>query len=327
MSGGDGRGGRAPGSGGREGGVTGGAGPRAGWLRRRAAGVAVVLALSGCHRRAPVAQAPLPARYTAGVPWQGARGVWFYPAESFSAEFTGLASVEGAHGPLVADGERYDPQVAAGASQTLQLPAVARVTNLENGRQILLRIDDRGPADPGRVLSLTPRAAALLGVGRSGEGATRVRVAVDEALSRRLAEQLHGGPRLDIATAPRESVQAEALAPPGVAQGGGRATTIGAAPAEAEAAVVPDRLSEDVQDAGAEPGQLWLRTDSFGRADYARRLAARLSGLPTEVVRSREGRSDSFAVRAGPFGSVAEADAALDQALRAGVTDARIVVQ
>ncbi len=290
--------------------------------------VAALLGLSGCNRRTPVAEPPLPAHYTLGAPWQGDRGVWFYPAESFSAEFTGLASVEGAHGATTTDGERYDPQVAAGAVQTLQLPAVARVTNLENGRQVLLRIDDRGPADPGRVLSLTPRAAALLGVaGRGGEGATRVRFAVDEALSRRLAEQLHGGPRLDIATAPRESVQAESLAPPGGEQGAGRATTIGAAPAAADKTVVPDRLAEDVQDAGADPGQLWLRTDSFGRADYARRLAARLSGLPTEVVRSREGRRDSYAVRAGPFDTVAEADAALDRALRAGVTDARIVVQ
>ncbi len=308
------RGGRAPGRGGA-------AGLAAGGLL-----LCELLALAACHRRAVVAVPPLPAHYTAGVPWQGGRSVWFYPAESFSAEFTGLASVEGAHGPTVADGERYDPQVAAAASQTLQLPAVVRVTNLENGRQVLLRVDDRGPADPGRVLALTPRAATLLGIGR-GEAATRVRVAVDEAPSRRLAEQLHGGPRLDIATAPRESVQAEALGPPGAAPGGGRTTTIGAAPAEAEAAAVPDRLPEEVVDAGAEPGQLWLRTDSFGRAEYARRLAARLSGLPTEVVRSREGRSDSFAVRAGPFDTVADADDALDRALRAGVTDARIVVQ
>ncbi len=294
--------------------------------------LAAFVVLSGCHRRAPVAPPPLPAHYTLGAPWRGERGVWFYPAESFSAEFTGLASVEGAHGPTTADGERYDPQVAAAASQTLQLPAVARVTNLENGRQILLRIDDRGPADPGRVLSLTPGAAALLGIGgsagpRGGGGATRVRVALDESLSRRLAGQLQGGPRLDIATAPRESVQAEALAPPGAAQVHGRATTIGDAPAAPDEAAVPDRLAEEVRDVGADPGRLWLRTDSFGRADYARRLAAKLSGLPTEVVRTREGRSDSFAVRAGPFADVAEADAALDQALRAGVADARIVVQ
>ena len=294
--------------------------------------LAALVVLAGCHRRVPVAPPPLPAHYTLGAPWQGERGVWFYPAESFSAEFTGLASVDGAHGPITADGERYDPQVAAGASQTLQLPAVARVTNLENGRQILLRIDDRGPANPGRVLSLTPHAAALLGIAgragpRGGGGATRVRVALDESLSRRLAGQLQGGPRLDIATAPRESVEAEALAPPGAAQAGGRATTIGAAPAAPDEAAVPDRLAEEVRDVGADSGRLWLRTDSFGRADYARRLAARLSGLPTEIARTREGRSDSFAVRAGPFADVAEADAALDQALRAGVADARIVVQ
>ena len=310
-------------------------------LPSRALVLAAALALSGCHRRATPPLPPLAAHYAVGAPWQGEQGVWFYPAESFSAEFTGLASVEGAHGPTVADGERYDPLVAAGSVQALQLPVVARVTNLGNGRQILLRIDDRGPANPGRVLGLTPRAAALLGVavpgvavpgvavrgGAAPQDGIRVRVAVDESLSRRLAEQLHGGPHLDIAAAPRESVHAETLAPPGSAPAAAGATTIGVAqPASIEAAV-PDRLPEDVRDVGASPGELWLRTDSFGRADYARRLAARLSALRPEVVHTREARADSYAVRAGPFADVAEADAALDQALRAGVADARIVVQ
>ncbi len=256
--------------------------------------------------------------------------MWFYPAESFSAEFTGLASVNGAHGPTASDGERYDPQVAAGSSQTLQLPAIARVTNLGNGRQILLRIDDRGPANPGRVLGLTPRAAALLGVagGIAPQAGLRVRVAVDESLSRRLAEQLHGGPHLDIAAAPRESVLAEALAPSGsTAQAAAGATRIGAAAAPDDEAAVPNRLPEDVRDVGATPGELWLRTDSFGRADYARRLAARLAALRPEVVHTRQGRSDSYAVQAGPFADLEAADSALDQALRAGVADARIVVQ
>jgi len=303
--------------------------PPASGRRRLGLACGAALALAGCHRRRPAAEPLPPAHYAVGAPWQGDGGVWFYPAESFSAEFTGLASVDGAHGPSVTDGERYDPQVAAGSSQTLQLPAVARVTNLGNGRQILLRIDDRGPANPGRVLGLTPRAASLLGVpgGAAPEDGIRVRVAVDESLSRRLAEQLHGGPRLDIAAAPRESVRAETLAPPGAAAAAGSATTIGAAAAATDEAVVPDRLPEEVRDVGVEYGELWLRTDSFDRADYARRLAARLSGLRPEVVHTRQGRSDSYAVQAGPFADVAAADAALDQALRAGVADARIVVQ
>jgi len=297
--------------------------------RPLAAAIGAALALPGCQRRSPAPQPPLPAHYAVGALWQGDGGVWFYPAESFSAEFTGLASVDGAHGPTASDGERYDPQVAAGSSQTLQLPAVARVTNLGNGRQILLRIDDRGPANPGRVLGLTPRAAALLGVagGAASADGIRVRVAVDEPLSRRLAEQLHGGPHLDIAAAPRESVLAETLAPPGAAPAVAGATRIGAAAAQGDEAAVPDRLPEDVRDVGAAPGALWLRTDSFGRADYARRLAARLPALRPEVVHTRQGRGDSYAVQAGPFAGVADADAALDQALRAGVADARIVVQ
>ncbi len=304
-------------------------------LRRVALVLAAGLGLAGCHRPRVAAPVSSAARYTPGVPWEGEQGVWFYPHESFDAEFTGLASVTGAHALQVADGEAYDPGALAAAAQTLQLPAVAQVTNLENGRQILVRINDRGPASSGRVIALTPRAARLLGIGEGpgapGASATRVRVQLDPVLSHRLAEQLHGGPHLDIATAPREQVQEEILPLPGTAAPAGSAAgprrMIGVAADSAAEPEVPDRLPEAVRVVSADPGELWLRTDSFGRADYARRLAARLSGLSPEVRHMREGRSDRYLVRAGPFADVAKADDALDRALRAGVGDARIIVQ
>ena len=90
---------------------------------------------------------------------------------------------------------------------------------------------------------------------------------------------------------------------------------------------MPDRLPERVTSTYADPGALYLRCGSFGRATYANEVAARLSGLGADVVRSRDGRQTTYAVRAGPFATVAQADAALDQALRAGVIDARITVE
>ena len=77
----------------------------------------------------------------------------------------------------------------------------------------------------------------------------------------------------------------------------------------------------------ADPGSLYLQCGVFGRFTYANQMAAKLSGLGADVVRSRDGRQTSYAVRAGPFATVAQADAALDQALRAGVIDARITVE
>ena len=207
--------------------------------------------------------------------------------------------------------------------QTIQLPAIVQVTNLENGRQIAVRVNDRGPASPGRIIAVSPRAATLLTI--PAGGAARVRVHIDGVSSRRLIDQLGGGPRLRIATAPAGTVTAQAL--PAGGGPAGAATTIGAAAVERAGSPVADRLPERVIATYADPGTLYLGCGTFGRFTYANQVAARLSGLGADVLRSRDGRQTIYAVRAGPFATVAQADAALDEALRAGVVDARISVE
>ena len=126
--------------------------------------------LAGCTR--PVATP----RYELGRPYQ-AGSVWYYPRESYDLNETGLAAVYGTgHKPLTANGEIFDTSVAAAAHPTIQLPAVARLTNLENGRSLLVRINDRGTGNPGRLIEVTRRAAALLDM--RGSDATRVRLEV-----------------------------------------------------------------------------------------------------------------------------------------------------
>ncbi len=90
---------------------------------------------------------------------------------------------------------------------------------------------------------------------------------------------------------------------------------------------MPDRLPDQVAQAPPRPGSIVLRASEFGRADYANRVAAQLTGLNPTVERVRDGRSDRYRVRAGPFPTVAAADAALDQARRAGVIDSHLVVE
>jgi rare lipoprotein A len=208
--------------------------------------------------------------------------------------------------------------------QTIQLPAIVEVTNLENGRQILVRVNDRGPASPGRIIAVSPRAALLLAMPQSG--AARVHLRIDEAMSRRLVEQLGGGPKLAIAAAPAATVTAENLPPPGAGPAG-PARILGAAPAEATGPAVADRLPEHIQMTYANPGQLFLDCGSFGRFNYANVVAARLAGLGADVVRSHDGRQTTYTVQAGPYATIAQADQALAEALRSGVVDARISIQ
>jgi rare lipoprotein A len=286
---------------------------------------ALLLALQSCVKQAPHAPpvAMASPHYVLGTPYQ-AGGHWYYPAENYALDETGIASVQAADSGLTADGEVRDPGALTGAMQTIQLPAIAEVTNLENGRQILLRVNDRGPAAPSRIIALSPRAALLLQI--APNGAARVRVQLDKVLSHRLIDQLGGGPKLAILTAPSASITAESLPAPG-SGGTGTVRIIGGAAREAAAPLVPDRMPEAITMTYADPGELYLRCGSFGRATYANEVAAELSGLGATVLRSQDGRQTVYEVRAGPFATIPQADAALAQALRDGVIDARISIE
>ncbi|MGI4944904.1 MAG: SPOR domain-containing protein [Janthinobacterium lividum] len=285
-----------------------------------------LLALAGCNVNHTPAPTPTPAHYVVGSAYQ-AGGVWYYPREQTRYEATGLAAIISDHAGQTADGETFDATALAGAHQTLQLPAILRVTNMQNGRQLLLRLNDRGPAGQGRLLAMTRHAADLL---QAVDG-SEIHVQLDEGMTRTLADQLGGGPRVDLALAPRDAVQSESLAPPpGTGQSGRGATAPGATTASAapdSGPAVPDRLPDQVSQGAPEPGQIWLRASEFGRIDYAQRLAAQLYGLNPVVQTVPSGRDRRYSVRAGPFSNAAEADMALDQAQHRGVIDARLVVE
>ena len=289
----------------------------------------VASGLAGCVRQPapPVAGA---VHYIVGGGYQ-LGGAWSYPREDFHLDETGLAAVLADKRGVTADGEGYDPTAMVAAHRTLQLPAIVRVTNLDSGLQVAVRVNDRGPDEAGRVIGLSPRAAAVLGV--APEHAAPVRVQVDEGMSEALRAQLGGGPTVAVAAAPRTGVVAEALPPPsGVGQSrrgrdGAVVQALSSAAADTADARVPDRLPEVAQRVAVAPVRLLIRAGSFGRMEYASRLQARLAGLGARIERVREGRSERYEVVAGPFADVPAADAGLDRAVRAGVTDARIVAE
>ena len=288
----------------------------------------LVAGLAGCGRTPPAPQGG--AQYTVGPAWQGAQGVWFYPAENFSADQTGLAAIAGDDHPArTADGEAFDQTALAAGHQTLQLPAIARVTNLDNGREVLVRVNDRGPASPGRLIELTRRAAALLAI-KAGDP---VRLQVQGGPSLLLAEQLQAGqPGLQkIDAAPLAPVLASELAPPAGVSLSARGHRVAGAPVATRDAAVAEtvalRLPEQVVQGTPFHGHLLIRAGDFGRLEFAERVQARLAGLPARIERNRIGRSETYRVAIGPFASVAQADMALDRAIQGGVTDARIVVE
>ncbi len=103
-------------------------------------------------------------RYQVGKPYTVA-GRTYVPQEDPDYVGTGSASWYGAdfHGRRTANGEIFSANALTGAHPTLPLPSYVRVTNQDNGRSIIVRVNDRGPYMPGRIMDLSYRAAAMLG--------------------------------------------------------------------------------------------------------------------------------------------------------------------
>lgn len=103
-------------------------------------------------------------------------GVRYVPRDQPNYDATGIASWYGRdfHGRLTANGEIYDMDAMTGAHPTLPLPSMVRVTNLENGRSAIVRINDRGPYKRGRIIDLSARAATRLDIVRRGTARVRV---------------------------------------------------------------------------------------------------------------------------------------------------------
>jgi rare lipoprotein A len=173
--------------------------------------------------------------YKVGDPYQ-INGVWYYPAEDYGYSETGIASFYGGegqgvnfHGRNTANGEVYDMNALTAAHQTLPMPSLVRVTNLENGRSVVLRVNDRGPFVRGRIIDVSRRSAQLLGFENQGTARVRVDVLAEESRTVKAA-MLRGpaGTETQIAAAvPRAAIASDALPPPAGARS---STTVAALP-------------------------------------------------------------------------------------------------
>lgn len=138
-----------------------------------------VAGLPGPPPPAPGAQAQAPSA-TAGVKLGRPYTVFgrtYVPVDDRSYEEKGIASWYGPtfHARATANGETYDQDDLTAAHKTLPMPSWVEVTNLDNGRKLTVRINDRGPFVDGRIIDLSRRSAQLLGVDRVGLARVHVR--------------------------------------------------------------------------------------------------------------------------------------------------------
>lgn len=122
------------------------------------------------------AAAPGQGGYKVGAPYQ-VNGIWYVPKEDPTYDHVGVASWYGDefHQKATANGEVFDMNAVTGAHTTLPLPSLVEVTNLDNGRKLVVRVNDRGPFVGDRIIDLSHEAARQLGYDRAGLAKVRVR--------------------------------------------------------------------------------------------------------------------------------------------------------
>ena len=219
------------------------------------------------------------------------------------------------------------------------MPTIVKVTNLDNGRTLVVRINDRGPFVNGRIIDLSRRSAQMLGIEEKGTARVRVQVMADE--SRALAMHLRSdGTGHDLtaagAGAPREQVATESLAPPpGTKMAAPRpVATLGPKPSGITndqrmdaAAQEAERKIGQVGQGSVYPTNIFVQAGTFSHPDNAKRLQTTLSSLGQISVQQVSTKGQLlFRVRIGPFASAEEADKVLDRVIAAGQQDAKIII-
>ena len=147
-----------------------------------------LLLLAACATEHPhTIHAKTQGTFKVGDPYK-VEGTWYYPKEQYDLVETGIASWYGPgfDGGHTASGEIYHADELTAAHRTLQMPSLVRVTNLDNGHSVIVRVNDRGPYARGRIMDVSSKAAGLLGM--KGTGTAKVQLQVLSAESMRIAQ-------------------------------------------------------------------------------------------------------------------------------------------
>jgi rare lipoprotein A len=266
--------------------------------------------LAGCgsasyNEPTPVPTRPGDEKVKIGNPYE-IGGITYYPRADPYYDVTGLASWYGKdfHGKDTANGEVFDMNTLSAAHKTLPMPSYVRVTNLTNGRSLVLRVNDRGPFVQSRIIDVSRRAAQLLGF--ENKGVERVRVQVVNPDGTPIPRPVDGG----LTPVPQRTAANEVEAEP--------------------LATLPEPTGTNGS-AGIpieEAFSIFVQVASFSSEANANSFARSLDNIgPTDVSRTQVNNSWFYRVRLGAFKTMEEALAKLSQVKNLGYSDAHIFTQ
>jgi len=229
-------------------------------------------------------------------------GKTYFPLqESKTYVASGTASWYGTkfHGQNTANGEVYDLYGMSAAHKTLPLPSYVRVTNLDNNKTVILRVNDRGPFYSDRIIDLSYAAAKKLGYAETGTARVKVE-GIDPqqwwAAKGRPAPLMLNEPQVAQNSAPVITASAgtvEQWTPP---------------PQQHAAAVVPVQIDAKKNASAPASGQ-YLQVGAFANPDAAELLRSKLSGMvsaPVFISSIVRNQQTLHRVRLGPIGSPGE---------------------
>lgn len=228
-------------------------------------------------------------------------------------EETGPASIytDGFNGQPTANGEIFDETAMTAAHPSLPLPSLVQVVNQSNSREVVVRVNDRGPFDGKRILELSPRAGSVLGMNKGSNSNVKVRY-----LGPAPVQTNDQG----YATA---QIEDESL-PPVVAP----APKLDAYAYNAPRASQQQPISLMNVSAPVAAGNVYIQAGSFADISNAQNLTSALGrGLSVQIEEARVNGGDYFRVMIGPFQSRGEAEVQRAQLSRAGVVDGFITTR
>ena len=253
--------------------------------------------------------------YKIGTPYE-IEDEWYYPQEDATYDNTGIASWYGPkfHGRRTANGEIFDMDLLTAAHPTLPMPVRAKVTNLENGRSVVVRINDRGPFAKDREIDMSRHAADILGFKEKGTAKVRVqylgRAPLYDTSGRMIKRQEPDRFIADKPMTPKEDskVAAAPIAPVDVRSSDGK------------------RLVKPLPDVEAK--RYAVQVGVFSMRENAVALQARLQEFaPVKIVEVEMGGATLYRVKMGGANIRADARLTLEKLVAAGHTDAVIIEQ
>ncbi len=256
-------------------------------------------------------------------------GVWYFPAENYTYQEQGPASwYAPANGQPVktANGEDYIATELTARHKTLPLPSIVKITNLENGKSIIARVNDRGPMVNNRLIDVSQRAAQELGFPVSGTTQVKVEVLAQE--SQAVRDALVSAGR--VYTEQRIEQNDLTIVPP---------TLI---PNEEQVLYAPAKENAQTQQPVTPPMQqtvvysqpnkviptngVYIQLGAFGDVNNAAKATLAANNVGQAITKTKIlGNRSLSVVQTGPFASRAEAERALKTLKQSGYRDAFIV--